>query len=173
MISFFKEYAYTLLLVSIFVLFLEMVIRKNAFKKYIMLFISILLITSFIKPLINLEKEEELSKQVTDVYNKITKDNTKSKTEEIDIDKIVRNQNENLVKEAIEKIKKDIEDKCIEYNIKYKSVIISTENNTNVSEIIIRIKNTYKNNENIKMLLKYISDTYSVDEKIIKIEEEL
>ena len=111
MITFFKEYAYTLLLISIFILFLEMVIRKNAFKKYIMLFVSILVIIQFVKPIIDLEKEETIQKEVTNVYKNITKEAEEAVSQEIDIDKIVRSQNEKIIKEAIDKLKLDIEQK--------------------------------------------------------------
>lgn len=172
MLTFIKEYMTTLIALSIFIFFIEILIGKNSLKKYVMLFVSILMLMEFIKPIKNLFKEEKIEKETAAVYNEITRSLDIGK-KEIDINKEIRKQNDKLLKKSIDYIKEDIKEMCKKNNIICKDVIIFTENKDKVKSLIVKIKNPEKDILNVKKILKYIEETYNIDEKIIKIEEEL
>lgn len=172
MLTFIKEYITSLITLSIFILFIEILINKSKFKKYIMLFVSILMIMQFLKPIKNLFKEEKIENEIVAVNNEVTRSLDIGK-KEIDINKEIRKQNDKMLKDTISYMKEDIRKVCLKNQIVCKDVIIFTENNDKVKSLVIKIKNAEENILNVKEILKYIEETYNIEEKIIKIEEEL
>lgn len=172
MLTFIKEYMIGLISLSIFLFFIELIIGKNSLKKYVMLFVSCVMLMQFIKPFKNLFKEEKVDNAATSVYNEITR-SLDIGQKEIDINKEVRKQNSKLLKESIEYIKEDIKRVCKENKIICKDIIIFTENDDKVKSMIIKIKTQDESIINVKNILNYIHTTYNIDEKIIKVEEEL
>lgn len=171
MVQTFKIWISSLLCLGIFVAFLELIIPKSKFKKYIYALIGILTVITIISPIVNMYKSNQVNSsidQVTKAMSNSIEDNQVSKSD-------VQQKQQELVKsQFIESIKKDITDKLTLRGINVLNVDVNLDENYNINKITITIQkiDTEKSSiDSVNRVVKYINQEYDIDYSKIFVNE--
>lgn len=172
LVDIFKNWISSLLCIGIFITFIQLIMPKANLKKYIYSLIGIVTILTVVSPVINMFKNESVETSVEEVLNNISKG---EKGSQVDEEKVKDITNENVKKEFIESIKKDITGKLNSKNITVKSINILINQNYDIEKVEVNIENIDKENstlDSISKVVSYLNSEYDIDfSKITVIEE--
>ncbi|MEG0074151.1 MAG: stage III sporulation protein AF [Clostridia bacterium] len=171
MITIFKQWIYTIIGVSIFSILIELILPKGNLKKYIYVTMGMLMLAVIISPCVNMLKNENIEKSVTDVLS-----NIETKNGDMDLKKIeeIGKEKDKLVMEqVVEKLTEDIKKRAVAYSIDVDKVQVNINEKYEIEKINIYSKEEIKEVERIKSIIKYIAEAYNVDNKIINIKCEV
>lgn len=171
MIQTFKIWISSLLCLGIFVAFLELIIPKSKFKKYIYALVGILVVITIVSPIVNIYKSKDVSSSIDQVTKAMSSSIDQNQVSKTDVE---QKQQELVKSEFIESIKKDATDKLTLRGINVLNVDINLDDDYNISKMTITIQKIDTNKSSIASVNKvvnYINQEYDIDYSKIFVNE--
>ncbi len=164
MIENLKLWINSLLCIGIFSLFIKLILPKNSISKYINSIIGIVIIITIISPLTKLFKIDNIENSLNNVI-----DNIKVEDAYTNYDKYLGLTEEMTKEEAISKIKEDIKTKLKENGVEVDSIRISIDEEYQIQEISLKIKEYSILYSDDTAISNYIKDKYGINIDKIKV----
>lgn len=161
-----KDYIIGILYVAVFSLLIELILPNTKLKKYILTFVSLLLIINIIAPVVEILKAKNVEDVLKDITDKIGK--------EADIN--IENSSYDFSKYSLtdsvkEKIEKSIKEKFGENRIQDVNILLDKE--YKVEDVEIHIARGIEKMSNIEVsnFIQSLSDEYNIVQSKIKLIE--
>lgn len=170
-IDIFKGWISSMLCVGIFVTFIQLIMPKSNLKKYIYSLIGVVTVLTVVSPVINMLKDQSVQTSVEQVLNNISGTDT-----DIDQSEAKKIGQDNVKKEFVESVKKDIKEKLSQKEVIVNNINIILNEETYDIELIEvnveKIDTSVSNLDSINKVVNYLNDEYDIDySKITVIEE--
>jgi stage III sporulation protein AF len=172
MLEIFKNWISAMLCIGIFITFIRLIIPKTNLKKYIYSLIGIITIITVVSPIIDFMKNQSLEESVTQVLQNIS---NPSSGDVLDSEKYRQAQEENVKKEFIEEVKKDINLKLTQKGIKVENIEVFLNSTYDIEKVLVKIKkldNKTSTLESVNKVVEYINKEYDISFSKIEVVEE-
>ena len=163
-----QQYLSTIIYICVFGIILELILPENKLKKYIGVLVSLIMILTFISPIIDVLQSEDVVSTISSTLEEIQ---SKVEVKEYDISGL---QNKIVFSSTKESIEKDIYNSCKEkFSGKYEfdKVKISLNAKYTIEDIDIYVKGL----QEVALageIIDYVANTYSLDATLINIIKE-
>lgn len=161
-----KEYIIGILYVAVFSMLIELILPDTKLKKYILTFVSLLLIINIISPVVDILKAKNVKTILNDVTNKISAEANRNLEESsYDFSKY------SLTDSVKSKIEQSIKEK---FGEKIEDVNILLDKEYKVEDVEIHIARGVEkmSNTEVSNFIQNLSDEYNIAQNKIKIIEE-
>lgn len=161
-----KDYIIGILYVAVFSMLIELILPSTKLKKYILTFVSLLLIINIISPVVEILKAKNVEDVLNDVAYKISREaNNNLENSSYDFSKY------SLTDSVKEKIEESIKERFGEDKIQNVNIILDKEYKVEDVEVHIARGIEKMSNMEVSDFIQSLSDEYNIVQSKIKIIE--
>lgn len=161
-----KDYIISILYVAVFSMLIELILPSTKLKKYILTFVSLLLIINIISPVVEILKAKNVEDVLNDVAYKISREaNNNLENSSYDFSKY------SLTDSVKEKIEESIKERFGEDKIQNVNIILDKEYKVEDVEVHIARGIEKMSNMEVSDFIQSLSDEYNIVQSKIKIIE--